>query len=50
MAFIYDKCWGMQQGTNEDFCGNSGGTFWTGSRSLQTDDAGVLCLVSLCEK
>lgn len=47
MVFIYDKHWSMQQGTNGDFCGASGGTFWAASGSLETDDAGVLCLVSL---
>lgn len=47
VVFIYDKRWSMQQGTNGDFCGASGGTFWAASGSLETGDAGVLCLVSL---
>lgn len=42
MVFVYAKRWSMQQGANGDFCGDSGGTFWAGSGSIETDDAGVL--------
>lgn len=44
MVFIYGR-------SNTDLGGNSGGTFWAGSSSLETDDAGVLLLsLSLYEK